>query len=82
MDQSEPIRVGIAGVTGYLGREAIFEIMLMNEKMKTLVLETSDANRIREAALTSGMHTLRQDGMAKVLKGITSIGEVLRVTQE
>ncbi len=68
--------------TGYSGREAIFEIMLMDEKLKSLVLETSDANQIREASLTAGMLTLRQDGMSKVLKGITSIGEVLRVTQE
>lgn len=68
--------------TGYLGREAIFEIMTMDDKMKTLVLETSDANQIRDRALTTGMITLRQDGMAKVLKGITSIQEVLRVTQE
>ncbi len=68
--------------TGYSGREAIFEIMMMNETLKTLVLETSDANQIRDAALKSGMITLRQDGMSKVIKGITSIGEVLRVTQE
>jgi general secretion pathway protein E len=68
--------------TGYLGREAIFEVMLMGEKLKSLILETSDANQIKEAALKYGMVTLRQDGMSKVLKGITSIGEVLRVTQE
>ncbi|MCP3871737.1 MAG: type II secretion system ATPase GspE [Desulfobacteraceae bacterium] len=68
--------------TGYLGREAIFEIMLMDNDLKSLVLETSDANQIKEAALKSNMKTLRQDGMLKVLKGITSIGEVLRVTQE
>ncbi|MCK5836213.1 MAG: type II secretion system ATPase GspE [Desulfobacula sp.] len=68
--------------TGYLGREAIFEVMLMNDGLKSLVLETSDSNQIKDAALKYGMSTLRQDGMSKVLKGITSIGEVLRVTQE
>jgi general secretion pathway protein E len=68
--------------TGYLGREAILEIMLLNDSLKQLILQTSDANQIKAAALTSGMTTLRQDGMSKVLKGITSIGEVLRVTQE
>jgi len=68
--------------TGYLGREAIFEVMLMNEELKRFVLETSDSNQIKDAALKFGMSTLRQDGMSKVLKGITSIGEVLRVTQE
>ena len=65
--------------TGYSGRQAIFEIMLMNDALKSLVLETSDSNQIREAALKSGMITLRQDGMAKVLQGLTSIREVLRV---
>jgi general secretion pathway protein E len=68
--------------TGYSGRQAIFEIMVMDDVLKTLVLETSDSNQIRSAALKTSMKTLRQDGMSKVLKGITSIGEVLRVTQE
>ncbi|MBC2704561.1 type II secretion system ATPase GspE [Desulfobacula sp.] len=68
--------------TGYSGRKAIFEIMRMDDALKNLVLETSDANQIKDAALKSGMITLRRDGMSKVLKGITSIREVLRVTQE
>ena len=68
--------------TGYSGREAIFEIMLMDDTLKSFILETSDSNQIRKAALKSDMQTLRQDGMSKVLKGITSISEVLRVTQE
>ena len=68
--------------TGYSGREAIFEIMVMDDALKSLVLETSDSNQIKDAALKSGMTTLRQDGMSKVLKGITSIREVLRVSQE
>ena len=68
--------------TGYIGREAIFEIMSMDDNLKSLILNTSDANQIRDGALEQGMNTLRQDGMLKVLKGITSIGEVLRVTQE
>jgi general secretion pathway protein E len=68
--------------TGYAGRQAIFEIMLMTDELKSLVLKTSDANQIRAAALSAGMVTLRRDGMAKVVNGITSIDEVLRVTQE
>ncbi len=68
--------------TGYSGREAIFEIMLMDDTLKNFILEISDSNQIRKEALKSGMNTLRQDGMSKVLKGITSISEVLRVTQE
>jgi len=68
--------------TGYSGREAIFEIMFMNDTLKSLILETNDANQIKKAALEFGMITLRQNGMSKVLQGITSIEEVLRVTQE
>lgn len=68
--------------TGYTGREAIFEIMLMDDTLKSLILKTSDANQIKSAALDSSMTTLRQDGMSKILNGITSIDEVLRVAQE
>jgi general secretion pathway protein E len=66
--------------TGYSGRVAIFEIMEMNEALKRLVIETYDANRIKGEALASGMVTLRRDGIAKVLEGVTSVEEVLRVT--
>lgn len=68
--------------TGYSGRQAIFEIMDLDEEIKGLVMTTSDAGRIRETAVKKGMITLRQDGMTKVFSGITSIREVLRVTQE
>ncbi len=68
--------------TGYSGREAIFEIMLINDSLKSLIMKTSDANQIKKMALELGMITLRQNGMEKVLKGITSIEEVIRVTQE
>lgn len=68
--------------TGYLGREAIFEIMILDDRINSLILETSDANQIKDAAIQLGMTTLRQDGLSKVMKGVTSIGEVLRVTQE
>lgn len=68
--------------TGYSGRQAIFEIMTMDDELKTLILETSDANRIKKTAVQKGMITLRRDGMEKVLAHRTSIDEVLRVTQE
>ncbi len=75
---------GCAGCfdTGYSGRQAIVEILALDDELKTLILQTSDANRIREAALKKGMISLRRDGMKKVMDGITSIREVLRVTQE
>jgi general secretion pathway protein E len=68
--------------TGYLGRQAIMEIMPLDEELKSLILETSDANRIKVAAVRKGMKTLRSDGLTKVAQGITSLREVLRVTQE
>lgn len=66
--------------TGYKGRMAIFEIMVLNSHLKSLILKTYDSNRIKNEALTQNMITLRQDGIQKVLEGITTIEEVLRVT--
>jgi general secretion pathway protein E len=68
--------------TGYSGRQAIFEILEPDDEIRHLILQTSDTGKIRELAVKKGMATLRNDGMAKVLLGITSIREVLRVTQE
>ena len=68
--------------TGYRGRVGIFEIMVMGEDIKTLVLQTYDSNRIKSAAQKQKMITLRQDGIIKVLGGKTTLEEVLRVTQQ
>ncbi|MFH1154607.1 MAG: type II secretion system ATPase GspE [Pseudomonadota bacterium] len=69
--------------TGYAGRQAIFEIMEMNDPLKALILTTSDANSIKELAIRkAGMVTLRKDGIQKVLCGLTTVEEVLRVTQD
>ncbi|HPG70587.1 MAG TPA: ATPase, T2SS/T4P/T4SS family, partial [Syntrophales bacterium] len=67
--------------TGYRGRTGIFEIMIMDEGVKRLILKTSDANQINDEAVRNGMATLVQDGARKVLEGITTIEEVLRVTR-
>ncbi len=64
--------------TGYKGRIAIIEMMVMTRELKSLILKTFDANQIKEAAQ---MISLRQDGIHKILNGITTIEEVLRVTQ-
>jgi general secretion pathway protein E len=68
--------------TGYKGRLGIFEIMVLTEKLKTLILKTFDSNRIKNEAVLEKMRTLRQDGIQKVKKGTTTIEEVLRVTQK
>jgi general secretion pathway protein E len=67
--------------TGYRGRIGIFEIMLMSEELKTLILQTYDSNRIKALAIQEKMTTLREDGIEKVLGGVTTLEEVLRVTQ-
>jgi len=68
--------------TGYTGRQAIFEIMEINETIKAIILSTSDSNIIKDTALKQGMSTLRKNGIEKVLKGISTVEEVLRVTQD
>jgi general secretion pathway protein E len=65
--------------TGYKGRTAIFELMVLNDEIQSLILKSSDANVIRKKAMQMGMKTLRQDGMEKVKQGITTLSEVLRV---
>ena len=67
--------------TGYWGRTAIFELMIMEDAIKMMILRTSDSNQINDLAIRQGMKTLLQDGADKVLKGITTIEEVFRVTR-
>lgn len=68
--------------TGYLGRTGIYEILPIDEVLRTLILKASDATTLKKAAVSRGMKTLREDGAYKVLKGVTTVEEVLRVTQE
>jgi len=68
--------------TGYLGRTGIYELLLVNDAIKAIILRSPDSGSIKKAALDEGMRTLRQDGARKILQGITTIEEVLRVTQE
>lgn len=65
--------------TGYKGRTGIFEIMVLEDVVKDLVVRHSASGKIKEAAVAAGMRTLRQAGLAKVVDGTTSLEEVLRV---
>jgi general secretion pathway protein E len=67
--------------TGYQGREGIYEILLLDDEIRSLILKNTDSNTIRKAAVAKGMRLLREDGARKVLEGITTSAEVLRVTQ-
>jgi general secretion pathway protein E len=68
--------------SGYHGRIAIYEILRVTDDIRHLVMENAEASRIKATAVAAGMRTLRQDGAAKVLAGVTTIEEVLRVTNE
>jgi general secretion pathway protein E len=70
------------GQSGYQGRVAIFELMLMDEEIRRLTIANADALELTKAAIKAGMITFRDDGFEKVSQGITTISEVLRVTQE
>src|SRR3569833_263965 len=66
---------------GYQGRLAIYELLVLNEAMRPLILNRSSSTTIAQKAMDQGMRTLRTDGWNKVKNGITTIEEVLRVTQ-
>ncbi|MDD5194408.1 MAG: ATPase, T2SS/T4P/T4SS family [Candidatus Omnitrophica bacterium] len=66
--------------TGFLGRTAIYEILVVNEIIKNLILKKAAANDIKKVAVSGGMHTLRQNGWNKVISGETSPEEVMKVT--
>ena len=68
--------------TGFSGRIGIYELMIINDDIRKLTVAKADSNLIRKKAIESGMRTLRDDGWLKVRQGVTSIAEVLRVTQE
>ncbi|MDP3941409.1 MAG: ATPase, T2SS/T4P/T4SS family [bacterium] len=70
------------GNSGYRGRVGIFEVLLLSEKVAQLILEHPEASAIQKEAITEGMITMKQDGYLKVLKGITTVEEVIRVAQE
>jgi type IV pilus assembly protein PilB len=66
--------------TGYRGRLGIFEILIMNEEIRALVLKRASADEIAAVAVRQGMKRLREDGLEKVRLGLTSPEEVVRVT--
>ena len=70
------------GNSGYRGRMGLFEIMVLDDALKSLILQTHDAGRLKSEALTRKMTTLRQDGIQKVIDGTTTIEEALRATQD
>ncbi len=68
--------------TGYRGRIGIFELLLIDDEVRALVSQNTDAKTIKRKAIAKGMSTLRQDGAQAVLRGVTSIAEILRATED
>lgn len=67
--------------TGYQGRAAIYEICIITEPLRKLIMRRSDGGELKQSAVAGGMETLRQDGWRRVAQGKTTIEEVVRVTQ-
>ncbi len=72
----------VCGQTGYDGRLGVFEVLEMTEEIKQAILRQASAGEIREIVKKQGMVTMMEDGVDKVLKGMTTFEEVLRVTRE
>ncbi|MGH8354846.1 MAG: type II secretion system protein GspE, partial [Pseudomonas sp.] len=68
--------------TGYHGRIAIIEVLVLSDAIRRLILQHADAGTLRQAAREEGMLSMYEDGCLKTLAGTTNIEEVLRVTQE
>jgi general secretion pathway protein E len=70
------------GHSGYSGRTGVYEVLPITEEVRRLAIRNADASEIKAAAIAEGMRTLRDDGAHKVLTGMTTIEEVMRVTAE
>ena len=69
-------------MTGFRGRTGIYEILVVSDHIRPLVIARASSNEIKSAAIHHGMRTLRTDGWTKVLQGVTTLEEVLRVSEE
>jgi type IV pilus assembly protein PilB len=75
----EAVGCGRCGKTGYRGRVGLYEVMVVNEEIRSLVMREASGDAITAAAIAAGMRPLRDDGLAKVRTGLTSLAEVARV---
>jgi type IV pilus assembly protein PilB len=76
----EPVGCMRCGNTGYQGRLGLYEVMPLNDEIRTMVIERRSVSEIAAAAARTGMRTMRDDGLEKVRRGLTSLAEVARVT--
>src|SRR5690606_31526386 len=76
----EAVGCARCGDTGYRGRLGLYEVMIVDEAIRGLIVERAPIEEITRAAIAGGMRRLREDGVAKVLAGRTTLAEVARVT--
>ena len=67
---------------GYTSRVGIFEMMELNDEIRQLIMQNADAGVLTQSARRNGMRNLREDGWKKIHEGISTVEEVMRVTQE
>ncbi len=70
------------GHSGFRGRIALFELLIVDDEISRLILARAEAREIQKAALAAHMRTMALDGFIKAREGLTTIEEVLRVTRE
>ena len=78
----EPVGCDSCTRTGYKGRRALFEVLEVDEEIESAIVRRENATQIRNLSLSKGMKTLREDGWAKAFRGVTSVKEIMRVTEE
>ena len=78
----EPVGCEECRGTGFRGRTGIYEIIIISDHIRPLIISRASSNQIKAEALRHGMRTLRDDGWTKVLAGVTTVEEVLRVSEE
>jgi type II secretory ATPase GspE/PulE/Tfp pilus assembly ATPase PilB-like protein len=78
----EPVGCDACRGTGFMGRTGIYEIIEVTEAIRSLIVQRCSSNEIKQEALRQGMKTLRDDGWQKVIQGVTTIEEVLRVSED
>ncbi|MEG3070045.1 MAG: hypothetical protein RQM92_03660 [Candidatus Syntrophopropionicum ammoniitolerans] len=72
----------LCNYTGYKGRVAIYEVMKLSPLLQEVVLQNVCTEEIRQAAISAGMITLKEDGLAKAAAGLTTVNEVMRACRE
>ncbi len=78
----QPVGCEQCANTGYRGRVALLEMLVMSDTIRSMILQHSDARNIAKVALSEGMQSMYQDGLQKLLQGVTSVEEVLRATRD